>query len=482
MSPKERHPNAPLYFLALVLTLAGIQEIVCRENFYDQIYQSFDGRPCVRLLDDRRGSVGCSTTMDGLRGELVYANIPVSINQLFQNPPSEDSIVFMEGSLFSDETIDKLLKADWVKGILVGAGSRPSKYSVADKIPLLEWSLHPELNTNVWNDVGNGAMYRRYKKPLYSLSENETEIFRQKAKENSDNGGYPRWAAELTSFMHATKDSTTCLRREHCQPIGGRNVWGTPSRSIQQQKEIVMATATVDSNAFFQDEILGASAYLSGVVALLGAIEGLSRENITQDSPRQLVVSLFQGEVWDYIGSMSFIKRAKDSASGDAASQLGLDRIAYMVDISQVGLPSGGPSYFIHYDRKTQGNNPKTADLIKAFESTASPKVSKSADTLQTFPPSPLHTFMRERGNIAGIVIADHNEKFGNLHYLSQWDDGTGIKVEDELCKLSASIQKGLVAMINNTDLKTVVLKTPANCSLVVMNFNFFMSFIFLLT
>lgn len=62
-----------------------------------------------------------------------------------------------------------------------------------------------------------------------------------------------------------------------------------------------------DTNAFFHHSALGGNSAVSGIATLLGAAEALSRvENVTR-LPRKILLALFQGEAYSFVGSRRFV-------------------------------------------------------------------------------------------------------------------------------------------------------------------------------
>ncbi|GFH21383.1 Ncstrn_small domain-containing protein, partial [Haematococcus lacustris] len=76
-----------------------------------------------------------------------------------------------------------------------------------------------------------------------------------------------------------------------CQALGGFSVWaalpplptntsaGLPTRS---GLPVTLVTAQLDSNAFFHDHVQAANAPLSGLLAMLAAMDILKAANTTQ--------------------------------------------------------------------------------------------------------------------------------------------------------------------------------------------------------
>jgi hypothetical protein len=67
------------------------------------------------------------------------------------------------------------------------------------------------------------------------------------AQENrAKKGEYPLWAVQMNAFMHSGKeDAATCLRRDFCDPLGGKSVWSS-FYDIDTNKDIILATAAID--------------------------------------------------------------------------------------------------------------------------------------------------------------------------------------------------------------------------------------------
>lgn len=100
---------------------------------------------------------------------------------------------------------------------------------------------------------------------------------KQAAHENKEKGGsYPQWGASLSAWMHASENSEVCLRRGHCQPLGGKSTWASFG-SVDSSKQTIFAMTQLDSNSFFHDLAIGADAHVSGVVAIIAAAQALSK-------------------------------------------------------------------------------------------------------------------------------------------------------------------------------------------------------------
>ena len=164
---------------------------------------------------------------------------------------------------------------------------------------------------------------------------------------------YPKWAIRMTSWMYTrnTKDVETCLRRQSCAPLGGRNIWATlNSIDSSSSEHLIIAAASYDSNAFFHDLALGSDSDISGAVALMGAIQSLATVN--RDLwKKQPVFVLFTGESYGFIGSKAFVKDISnftcEEPSGSSCvdpyrldtsfTKLHLDMVDSYLELNQVG-------------------------------------------------------------------------------------------------------------------------------------------------
>lgn len=96
---------------------------------------------------------------------------------------------------------------------------------------------------NVWNPYGTGLMFEDFPFPIFIVT-NDTEVqkivdcFKKFNVQDFGNQKYRSLCSlELKSFMSATTDAETCIRRSNlvtnlkpvrfCDPLGDRNVWGT---------------------------------------------------------------------------------------------------------------------------------------------------------------------------------------------------------------------------------------------------------------
>lgn len=99
-------------------------------------------------------------------------------------------------------------------------------------------------------------------------------------------------------------DSSVCLAKEACQPIGGQSVW---SGNIHSSKPILLITAALDSLSDFYDSSNSADAgvTLSIVLTLAKALSGV------ESMDAEVMFAFFQGESWGRVGSRRFLNEVQ---------------------------------------------------------------------------------------------------------------------------------------------------------------------------
>ncbi|KAG8072309.1 hypothetical protein GUJ93_ZPchr0006g42388 [Zizania palustris] len=109
------------------------------------------------------------------------------------------------------------------------------------------------------------------------------------------------------------------------------SVWASlppiSNSTSNHQKPIIMVTASQDSASFFRDRSLGADSPISGLIALLTAVDALSHIHDLSNLKKQLVFAVFNGESWGYLGSRKFLQELDEGAdSVNGISSLMIDQ------------------------------------------------------------------------------------------------------------------------------------------------------------
>ncbi|XP_062119081.1 nicastrin-like [Humulus lupulus] len=143
---------------------------------------------------------------------------------------------------------------------------------------------------------GSGILWNKYDFPVFLLSESSTKTIQEVSEEIlKRQRSYTTVVAEFDLVMQTvkarTRDSESCLKEETCLPLGGYSVWSSlPPLNISssdQGKPIILTVASMDSASFFRDKSLGSDSPISGMIALLAAVDALSHLEAFHDLNKQ---------------------------------------------------------------------------------------------------------------------------------------------------------------------------------------------------
>jgi nicastrin len=503
------------------------------DYIYNQIYQhKGDVKPCVRLLHTN-GMVGCSTSESGAVGTLYPIQTETELTAFrseFDRTWIDSHAIVLAGHLFNKSVVEALHDTHAVSGILLleeppGQGrdlpcDGGSGFSPARKHPNKEWGLHPQ-SSHQWNPCGNDWFYQQIPLPVFAITgEEDTKFFLEKAKENKHkSNSWPKWAVEFNDFMWGSVDSPTCLRRGHCEPIGGQSVWSTVDLDVDPKKRIVFAIAQLDSNSIFQDLAIGGESMASGVAALLTAVDAImdyrirhmappadsNSTSLLEPLPKELVFGFFTGETWGYVGSRKFVddllhfkcKRVEGNENNNNNSpnstaelsrfawcqdpykynleftKLSLSRIDAILELNQVALlDEQHPILYMH--REAGGTWGPVEATLRRVASAPAPMglgvgVAPAFDPAFELPPSSLNTFLMADSSLPAIVLSDYSTAYKNKFYHSRWDDEWNVK-NSSVCRAGNFLARALWALVHDADSNaTVPDDLQANCSLTSM-------------
>lgn len=147
--------------------------------------------------------------------------------------------------------------------------------------------------TKNWNPFGTGLNYYDFPFPIFYVKNDVDVTKMRECFEKFNNFSYDEHserslcAVEIKSFMFATTNTPTCLRRSNsilnvnpvkfCDPLAGDNIWASlfpiadetnRTGNVEEKKFIVLATRT-DTTSLFYELMPGASNPITGIVALL---------------------------------------------------------------------------------------------------------------------------------------------------------------------------------------------------------------------
>lgn len=435
--------RALIFFIVFILFIVGSFCLVAGEantlesvpDLEKTMYLNVEGYPCVRLLN-LSGEIGCSNPGQKkviapvFRLEMIDSLVVHSFAVLV---PLEE----LEGLLLRISNDPKL--GQRIAGILVEATGIKNGllgFSPDEKFPQAEFAPYQNVSFK-WNPRGTGIMWKHYNFPVFLLSDESTKLLQEMARKNEKNfKANPSTVVEFDLIMQTTKaetrDSASCLKKLSCLPLGGYSVWSSLppiDTTVNPPKPIILVMASMDSGSFFRDINFGADSPLSGLIALLAAVDALSHVSNFNELKKQLVFAVFTGEVWGYLGSRRFLLELDFGA--DSLKGLNGSMIEQALEIGSVGkgLSRGITTFFAHPGQDTSSTNEMLDALQKASESLGSDNVNiKKADVSNPgVPPSSLMSFLRKNSFISGIVLEDFDTSFINNFYHSHLDNPSNI-------------------------------------------------------
>ncbi|XP_028401688.1 nicastrin-like [Dendronephthya gigantea] len=453
--------------LICIFMLTVFEIKVFGDKIEESIYRKISGiSPCVTLLNATH-QIGCTSKRKGNVGVVHYIDSDEQFKWLLNKGNHAPYIPLFTAELFTDDRLKQLINADKVSGALVlfdrqqeinGTKPPSSGFSPANPCPNEnfglygsedEYSCHKNGSKSiVWNDNGSDMSYKSYDVPVFALyKENEIDFLikcykdHNKPSVNGENPDYPLCGVELLSFMFAAKDTPTCMRKNNaptftktafCDALGDENIWGTLFPLITQN-DIVLATAKLDSTAFFHDIAPGADNDVTGIVVLLAAAEvlgDLKRNNVASQpkgNQKHIMFSFFHGEAWDYIGSSRMVYDMINDAfpcydeTKCVLKHVGLSNISDYLELNQVGLMD---TLWAHRDPKSDSHTKNIFKTLSKFGASVNLTIKDPSDVeLQPLPPASFQSFLKEKRDISGLVITDHNASFTNKFYNSRFDD-----------------------------------------------------------
>ncbi|WVZ07497.1 hypothetical protein V8G54_020843 [Vigna mungo] len=480
------------------------------------MYASIEGYPCVRLLN-LSGNIGCSSKF--ALAFSVPMNFPCFVVSELLDPGRDkvvapivrfgnvDKIAEPSAVLVSVEDFPTLFTrisddsrfASKVSGVLVEPSTdlqnKINGFSPDQKFP--QGQFAPYHNTGYeWNPIGSGVMWKSYNFPVFLLTESGSKTLQEFVTKNEDKKkAYTSNVAEFDLVMQTVKsgtlDSESCLKEETCLPLGGYSVWSSlppiNTSSLQQSKPILMAVASMDSASFFRDKSLGADSPISGLIALLAAVDALSHLDGLDDLSKQkctsspvtgnlrwlssqLVFAVFTGEAWGYLGSRRFLVEL--DLHSDAVHGLNRGLIEKVIEIGSVGkgLSGGVNNFFAHTEGDSSASNQTMAALKRAQESLLSEniKIASASSSNPGIPPSSLMSFLEKNPAISGVVLEDFDSVFVNKFYHSHLDDLSNVNSSAVVAAASLVARTLYILASKNEDVHDSTLSTiNVNVSLV---------------
>lgn len=464
MAAIARVSELPLCLLLLCLLLpslahARVNSVPELEN---RMYATLQGSPCVRWLN-LTGELGCGNP------QRTLAKAPI---QSADKPLDSPAAVLVPSEKAFRDFVNRFGENENVIGVLVENGSRVGTGD-SDDVQFPQSQFAPYENRAwIWNSAGSGLMQRRFNFPVFLLSPESTLLAQKLASENADNGfKRPTNVVEFGEIMQTTKAETytseSCLRELSCLPLGGYSVMSTfPAVNVSAPvtKPVVVAMASMDAATFFRDVAPGADSPMSGVMALLAAVDAMSRVDGFNEFPKRLVFLVFTGEARGYLGSRQFLAQLKKGNFVDYG--LTTSSIKQVLEVGSVGQASQS-TFFAH--KQATAASASTQQILESLRLSAAATSStvKLANAANPgIPPSSLMTFVHNDPSVAGVVLEEFDTAFSNKFYHSQYDDK--INVNTTSIAAAASILASTLVMLASGNTDSPILKSiQANTSLV---------------
>ncbi|KAH9402215.1 hypothetical protein TYRP_016270 [Tyrophagus putrescentiae] len=471
-------PSSVFTLLAIVLCTTLLQTV--SGHNYDKIYLDLDGSHyCFRRLNQTH-QIGCSSAIGGSTG--IAKRISEDQHQeadlefLRSGGSSPPYVAIISVGQLANMTLIQQLKSlggsssGRLNGILVlDTDKKPDALSADRSCPNEFRSLYAadpqygHCRLFGWNtptaDHHQGLLFQDLPFPLFVLrNRSQIELVGKKLEEHAG-GEWPRLAVQLSSPMHAAKDSVTCLRRSRmnarfnmyddvlCDAIGGNNIFHhsfnlSATRRIERNSVVVLA-ARQDSFSLLDGLAPGADSAISSTVVLMAVAEMLHQDPAIRAaisaSHRKLLFALFDGEAFDYIGSSDTVHQmvANELPLADPYRisaeklhslypSLNLTHLSHLIELSQLGqyrsrlrrngstrLNQRGSFFeeeeeeeeevhqiFLHKDPKSAGV-PTLVDLVNSIKTNAvglnKIKVTEVEGSSSPLPPSSAQSFLKKR-------------------------------------------------------------------------------------
>ncbi|KAI8897691.1 Nicastrin-domain-containing protein [Globomyces pollinis-pini] len=478
------------------------------------IYQGISADPVVKILN-AQGEAGSTVNKTSV-GILYKVNNNEELAKYNSIDLKDQFTLVMPISLLNMESLQRIKGNGKTVGILLITNlNKPDSYSNGAKIPNLNHGLYAkDSNPHIWNPNGNELLGIDLGIPVFEIADlNSTDSVTSQTlhqalefNHNGDHKQYPLYAMEFQGFMYSIKDTTTCLRRSLCKPIGEKSVWSTFSNKLDKAdtKPIIILATKIDANALVHERAFGASSK-TGMVLMLAVANALSQLSQKPDTfGKHIMFTFFGAESWSFAGSQRFVEditseyKCKETSESptlacsirgaacslpcfqrDDFKNINFNAIETIIEFDTIGFlnteVSSNPNYFAHVDQVNEANNiiissfQKTMGIAKGFNGTADLRLNLTSaftsDINRKLPPSSLMSFLAKR-QIPSVLISDYQTSFSNKYYETSLDDGkfwSNAHIS-ALCGLADSTIKTLFTLATGN---TPPIELQANCTLV---------------
>ncbi|KRZ94015.1 Nicastrin, partial [Trichinella sp. T8] len=490
------------------------------ENIYVKLNTSYS---CSLILNGTH-EFGCKSYLNGNKGVLFWARSLEDLNYIQSDESQIGPYVLMieSSNLVSlGYTWFQRIKSN-IAGLLIYVNEsnvNDLNFSEDTHCPNSNFDIYTEdpdysnCKKNEWNKYGNGIRFFYWGIPVFLvLNETEVQLLIDKCFMNYNYATYgnsvkwPLCAAELTDFKLAAGDAERCIRRNemnniftapvyYCMPIQNWNVYAfLPQRSsetLAKNHSVFMLMSRVDSFTMFDDMDYGSSA-ISSLLVILAVSEALGKDahriaDLSAKNDRQLLLALFAGESFDYIGSSRMVWEMMHNNFPAIDSSIHSEALATLSNLGfllEVGdLTYSNDSLYMHIDPRSYqkyGSVKEKIDMtVKALKEHSS-SIQFISD--KPLPPSSLHSFLKEDDSIPAIAITGYGSSFTNRFYNSFLDQPrflnipeykkTALDVANSLVKLSLRWLNNDVDVLDPPVVNQTMFDIMTDCFLQWPNFN----------
>lgn len=155
----------------------------------------------------------------------------------------------------------------------------------------------------------------------------------------------------------------------------------------------------------YQDYVVEALriCHLSGLIALLAAVDALSRVSGFDEFPKRLVFLVFTGEARGYLGSRQFISQLKKETFVDYG--LTVSSIQQILEVGSVGQSSQSTFFAHKQSTAAAASTQQILDSLRLAANATSSTVKLASAANPGIPPSSLMTFVHNDPAIAGMRV-----------------------------------------------------------------------------
>ncbi|XP_025830982.1 nicastrin [Agrilus planipennis] len=431
--------NVVQVLLFLMLIFTGIDCQRAKDKMYENIKTS---AACFRKMNATH-QTGCTSAPSGSTGVVHVIESQKDLNFLLENGTAPPYIPIMPVSLFRHEIMHVLKNSNKISGLIVFKQNFSSltHYTHDLKCPN-ELSNIEGTCKHQWNEYGTGLLFEDYPFPIFYL-DNDSYVQKivdcfKKFNDFDYSSQYERslCSLELTSFMFATTDTPTCMRRSNsknnlnpvkfCDPMGDKNVFASlfplENTTDSTDKKYIVVASRMDTTSFFNDVYPGAINPVTSLVTLLSTANLLKKmlpENNNFD--KNVLFVVFSGETYDYIGSQRMVYDMQqgvfpvpfDASVQNPVPQIRLEDIGLYVELNQLSKAKEIVAHTLIEDRELAN----FVTMLRNYNPNVNLKFSKGL-----LPPCSLHSFLKEKPDFRGLVLTDHQIGYSNHFYNSIYD------------------------------------------------------------